>query len=92
MTTTTMKKPEISIDRQFISDNNTFQFKHVPSMYQGFTDVYYKGIRIAIINGMSAPLQWVAPNGSNIPYKVVDQLENMVRRLITKSSPLKKIK
>ena len=87
-----MKTPEISIDRQFISDNNTFKFKHVPSMYEGFTDVYYKGIRIAIINGVSAPLQWCAPNGSNIPYKVVDQLENMVRRLIRKSSPLKRSK
>ena len=70
------------INPELISDNNTFKFRSVPTMYYGFTDVYYKGKRIAIINGVSAPLQWTAKNGSNIPVKVIDQLEKMVVRLI----------
>ena len=74
------------INTEFISDNNTFKFVEVSSMYKGFTDVFYKGQRIAIINGMSAPLQWTAKNGSNIPVKVINQLENMVIKLIKKSN------
>jgi hypothetical protein len=66
------------INTENLSDNNTFQFKKVPSMYEGFTDVFYKGQRIAIINGLSAPLQWTAKNGSNIPNDVIDQLEKIV--------------
>lgn len=76
----------LTINTEFISDNNTFKFKHVPTMYPGFMDVYYKNERIAILNGLSSPLQWTAKNGSNIPVKVIDQLENMVKRLIKKSS------
>lgn len=75
----------LAINPEFISDNNTFQFKNVPSMYDGFIDVYYKGQRIAIINGLSSPLQWTAKNGSNIPVKVIDQLEKMVQKLIIKT-------
>ena len=74
------------INPEFISDNNTFSFKKVPSMYDGFYDVMYKGQRIAILNGLSSPLQWTAKNGSNIPVKVIDQLEKMVIRLIKKSN------
>lgn len=66
------------INTENLSDNNTFQFKKVPSMYEGFMDVFYKGQRIAIINGLSAPLQWTAKNGSNIPNEVIDQLEKIV--------------
>ena len=73
------------INPEFISDNNTFKFVQVPSMYLGFYDVMYKGQRIAILNGLSSPLQWTAKNGSNIPTKVIDQLEKMVVKLITKS-------
>ena len=72
----------LSINPKLISDNNTFSFKNVPSMYNGFTDVFYKGQRIAILNGLSAPLQWTAQNGSNIPVKVIDKLEKMVIRMI----------
>lgn len=79
-----MKK--LSINPELISDTNTFTFKNVPSMYNGFTDVFYKGQRIAILNGLSAPLEWTAKNGSNIPLKVVDQLEKMVIRMIKKSN------
>ncbi len=76
----------LAINPVLVSDNNTFNFKNVPSMYDGFLDVYYKGQRIAILNGLSAPLQWTASNGSNIPVKVIDQLEKMVIRLIKKSN------
>ncbi len=75
----------LSINPKFISDNNTFKFVEVKSMYAGFYDVMYKGQRIAILNGLSSPLQWTAKNGSNIPTKVIDQLEKMVEKLIRKS-------
>lgn len=79
----------LSIDPCLISDNNTFKFVHVPTMYNGFFDVMYKGQRIAILNGLSAPLQWTAKNGSNIPLKVIDQLEKMVVRMIIKTNKSK---
>lgn len=69
-----------------VSDNNTFQFKKVPSMYDGFLDVMYKGQRIAILNGLTSPLQWTAKNESNIPNDVIEKLEKMVSNLIKKSS------
>ena len=78
----------LPINPELVSDNNTFNFKKVPSMYDGFFDVIYKGQRIAILNGVSAPLQWTAKNGSNIPIKIIQQLENMVLRLIKKTNKL----
>ena len=75
----------LAILPELISDNNTFSFVPVPSMYNGFFDVMYKGQRIAILNGLSSPLQWTAKNGSNIPVMVIEKLEKMVIRLITKS-------
>ena len=78
----------VLINPELLSDSNTFKFKPVPTMHYGFTDVYYKGERIAILNGLSAPLQWVAKNGSNIPVKVIDQLERMASKLIVKSRNL----
>ena len=72
----------LAINPELVSDNNTFKFVEVPSMYKGFFDVMYKGKRIAILNGLSSPLQWTAENGSNIPVKVIDQLEKMVIRMI----------
>ena len=74
------------INPEFLSDTNTFKFVPVPSMYYGFTDVYYKKEKIAIINGISSPLQWTAKNGQNIPYSVIDKLENMVKSLIEKTA------
>lgn len=75
----------LAIDPKFISDNNTFKFVSVPSMYAGFFDVMYKGKRIAIINGTSAPLQWTAKNGSNIPLNVIEQLEKMASKLVLRT-------
>ncbi len=74
------------INPNLISDNNTFKFRNVPTMYNGFIDVYYKNQRIAIINGLTSPLQWTAKNGSNIPLNVIDQLEKMVVRLIKQTN------
>ena len=78
----------LAINPTLLSDTNTFSFKSVPSMYYGFFDVMYKGQRIAILNGLSAPLQWTAKNGSNIPVKVIDQLEKMAIRLIKKTNKM----
>lgn len=76
----------LSINPKFVSDTNNFSFKNVPTMYYGFMDVMYKGKRIAIINGLSAPLQWTGKNDFHVPIKVIIQLENMVIRLIKKSN------
>ncbi len=75
----------LAINPELVSDNNTFSFKSVPTMYNGFFDVFYKGQRVAILNGLSSPLQWVV-NGNRIPVSVVDKLEKMVIRLIKKSA------
>ena len=82
----------LAILPELISDNNTFSFVPVPSMYNGFFDVMYKGQRIAILNGLSSPLQWTAKNGSNIPVMVIEKLQKMVIRLITKSHKIKNSK
>jgi hypothetical protein len=79
-----MKTP--IINPEFISDNNTFKFVSVDTMPYGFTDVYYKGSRIAILNGLSAPLQFTIANGSSIPVNVINKLEKMASRLISKSA------
>ena len=76
----------LAINTKFVSDTNTFSFKNVPTMYDGFMDVIYKGKRIAILNGLSAPLQWTGKNDFHVPVKVIDQLEKMVIRLIKKSN------
>lgn len=62
------------------SDTNEIKFVKVATMPNNFTDVYYKNQRIAIINGLSAPLQWTAKNGSNIPNRIIDKIENLVKR------------
>lgn len=77
----------LPINKSLVSDTNNFSFKNVPTMYEGFMDVMYKGQRIAIINGLSAPLQWTM-SSTKVPVKVLNQLENMVIRLIKKSNKL----
>jgi hypothetical protein len=76
----------LSINPELISDTNDFQFKHVPTMYDGFFDVYHKGQRIAILNGTSAPLEWAAKNGSNVSIKIVEKLEKMAIRFIKQTA------
>ncbi|MNK78050.1 hypothetical protein D3C87_976680 [compost metagenome] len=79
----------LAINPTLISDNNNFRFIPVSTVHEGFFDVLYKGNRIAIINGKSAPLEWVAKNGSKIPVKVIEQLEKMCTRLIDKTAKQK---
>jgi hypothetical protein len=76
---------QLSIKKELLKNTNEFTFKNVPAMYDGFTDVYYNGQRIAILNGLSSPLQWTAKNGSNIPNNIIDNLENLTKELILKS-------
>jgi len=64
------------------SDTNEIKFRKVATMPNDFTDVYYKGQRIAIINGLSAPLQWTAKNGSNIPLNIIEKIEKLVKKNI----------
>lgn len=75
----------MNVNTANISDNNTFKFRSVPTMPAGFLDVMYKGQRIAIINGLSAPLEWVGANGINVPVKVINQLESIVKRNLNKN-------
>ena len=67
-----------TVDTSNFSDTKELKFKGFKSELVDQLDVYYDGQRIAIINGISAPLQWTAKNGSNIPYNIIDGLENMV--------------
>jgi len=78
----------LPINKITITDTNTFRFKEVPTMYKGFYDVIYKGNRIAILNGLSAPLQWTGKNNFQVPIKVIIQLEKMVIRMIKKSNKI----
>ena len=64
------------------SDTNELKFNLVTSMPNGFMDVLFNGQRIAVINGLSSPLQWTAKNGSNIPNHIIDKLENLVKNNI----------
>lgn len=67
-----------------ISDTNNLKFIPVSSMPNGFLDVFYKGKRIAIINGTSAALEWTAKNGSNIPVSIIVKIENLVKKNLVK--------
>jgi hypothetical protein len=64
-----------------LSDTNDIKYKQFKTpMATDWVDVYYKGQRIAIINGLVSPLQWTAKNGSNIPARIIRVLENYCRR------------
>lgn len=75
----------LSINPKLVVSTLSFTFIEVPSMYEGFFDIIYKNERIAILNGLSAPLQWTAKNGSNIAISVIEELENIVKKLIEES-------
>jgi hypothetical protein len=73
----------VTVNIQNFSDTNELKFKRfMPELYNNWLDVYYKGQRVAIINGMSSPLQWTA-NG--LPVKLVNALENKVRKSLIKA-------
>jgi len=80
----TQNKMKTLVNTSKFSDTNEIKFKAVPTMPNGFTDLFYKGERIAIINGLSAPLEWTAKNGSNMPVKIIVKIENLVKRNLLK--------
>jgi len=60
-----------------LSNTKDVQFKNfTTTLSVNWVDVYFKGQRIAIINGLLSPLQWTAENGSNIPLSIIDKIEN----------------
>ena len=64
-----------------LSDTNDVKFKSFNTpMATDWIDVYFKGQRIAIINGLVSPLQWTAKNGSNIPLRIITKLEKYCSR------------
>jgi hypothetical protein len=71
-----------AINPTLISDNNTFKFKSFKSAHVDQIDVFHKGNRVAIINGIDgAALRWTA-NSDKINIKAIIQLEKMVERMI----------
>jgi hypothetical protein len=74
-----------AINPELVSDTNDFSFKMFKSEIVDQIDVFHKGQRIAILNGISAPLQWTAKNGS-VKLVIVEKLEKMVLRLIKKTN------
>ncbi len=80
---TTLTKALVNISN--ISDTNELKYHlfKTPTATD-WVDVYYKGQRIAIINGYQSALQWTAQNGLNIPVRLINKLENYCRKnLIT---------
>jgi len=72
----------LPINQTLLVSDELIQYVNVPSMYDGFTDVMYQGNRIAILNGLSAPLQWTAKNGSNVPVNIIVKIEEAVKLAI----------
>jgi hypothetical protein len=78
-------KPELLVNGTFTFEKTVQVETPNHTEWQAMVDVYFEGQRIAIINGLSAPLQWTAKNGSNIAISVIEELEAMVVRLIQES-------
>jgi FtsP/CotA-like multicopper oxidase with cupredoxin domain len=69
------------VNTQNLSDTNELKFRMFSTpLATDWVDVYYKGQRIAIINGLSSAIQWTAKNGSNIPVRLINKLENYCRK------------
>lgn len=74
-----------AINPTLISDNNTFKFKTFKSGLVDQIDVFHKGNRVAILNGIDgSALRWVV-GSDKINLKAVEQLEKMVQRLVKQS-------
>lgn len=76
-------KTTINVNTENFSDTNELKFKQTIGV-AGMVDIIYKNQRIAIVNGVSAPLQWTAKNGSNVPNKIIDKIERLVKRNLIK--------
>jgi hypothetical protein len=73
------------VNTKKLSDTNELKFKVFATPISiNWIDVYYKGERIAIINGFSSALQWTAKNGSNIPLTLINKLENYCKKNLIK--------
>jgi 2-hydroxychromene-2-carboxylate isomerase len=79
-----------AINPCLISDNNTFKFKSFKSEFVDQIDVFHKGTRVAILNGIDgAAMRWVA-GSDKISIKAVIQLEKMVERLVKQTNKTRK--
>jgi len=68
-----------------LSDTNEFKFKNFKSSFVDQVDVFHKGNRVAIVNGIDgALLRWVC-NSDLISIKNVVKLENMITRAFNKA-------
>ena len=68
-----------------LSDTNDFSFKPLKTPLLDQIDVFHKGNRVAIVNGIDgAGLRWTC-NSSQISSKNIDKLEAMIKRAIRKS-------
>jgi hypothetical protein len=77
-----------AINTTLLSDNNTFRFVTFKSELVDQVDVFHKGNRVAILNGIDgSALRWVC-NSDKISLKVIIQLEKMVDRLIKQSNKI----
>jgi hypothetical protein len=88
----------LSILPNLLVDDKNFNFEQTAKVnfknwpeFNNQIDVIYKGQRIAILNGLSAPLQWTVKNNSNIPNSIIDELEQLVILLIEETYYLQKI-
>lgn len=74
-----------AINTTLLSDNNTFRFVTFKSELVDQVDVFHKGNRVAILNGIDgSALRWVC-GSDKISIKAVIQLEKMVDRLVKQS-------
>lgn len=77
-----------AINTALLSDNNTFRFVTFKSELVDQVDVFHKGNRVAILNGIDgSALRWVA-SSDKINIKAVVQLEKMVERLVKQTNKL----
>ncbi len=77
-----------AINTNLLSDNNTFRFVTFKSELVDQVDVFHKGNRVAILNGIDgSALKWIV-NSDKISIKAVIQLEKMVERLVKQSNKI----
>jgi hypothetical protein len=75
-----------TVNPETLSDTNDFSFKPLKTIILDQIDVFHKGNRVAIVNGIDgAGLRWTC-NSSQISSKNIDKLESMIKRAIRKSS------
>jgi hypothetical protein len=77
-----------AINTNLLSDNNSFRFVFFKSELVDQVDVFHKGNRVAILNGIDgAAIRWVS-GSDKIKIKAIIQLEKMVERLVKQSNKI----